>query len=102
MNAYLAMVQMLKQLLQEMDTVMPMGSGYYTCVPFARRFNKMLGQAKNLIGEENPVIQTFDILDESDPKDPSAKSKRLLEVRVEVGQLIALLNSMAEEQKASS
>ena len=88
-----SLIIMLHQLLKEMDYVQSQGAGYYTCSPFARRFNKLASGAATLLGPENPLMQTFETIDEADPKDPADKSKRLLGIRIEIGQLIALLES---------
>lgn len=90
------MEHMLRQLLKEMDYVQSQGAGYYTCSPFARRFNKLLEQARRLFGSD-PLIETFDQLDEVDPKDPGDKSKRLLEIRIQITQLIAFLEAISED-----
>tara|TARA_R110001592_G_scaffold49313_1_gene153958 strand:+ start:612 stop:917 length:306 start_codon:yes stop_codon:yes gene_type:complete len=92
-----SLIKMLHQLLSELDYVQSQGAGYYTCTPFAQRFNKLVVQAANYLGEDNSLVQSFDALDETDPKDPADKSKRLLGVRIEIGQLIALLESSAPE-----
>lgn len=88
-----ALLHMLRQLLKEMEIVSSQGSGYYTCVPFARRFNKLLALAAGLDGLSGTLLGTFDPLEESDPKDPADKSKALLGIRVEISQLIALLET---------
>jgi len=88
-----SLISMLHQLLKEMDYVQSQGAGYYTCTPFARRFNKLVAQASRLLGEDNLLMESFEVLDEGDPKDPADKSKRLLGIRIEIGQLIALLES---------
>jgi hypothetical protein len=89
---------MLKTLLKEMDIVQPQGAGYYTCSPFSRRFNRLLALTKAEY-PHSTVLGTFDPLDETDPKDPADKSKRLLEIRIEITQLIGLLESMADDVK---
>ncbi|MBI1319850.1 MAG: hypothetical protein GC168_13045 [Candidatus Hydrogenedens sp.] len=94
------MEHMLRKLLSEMDYVQSQGAGYYTCAPFARRFNKLLEQAMQLIGAANPLIATFDALDETDPKDPGDKSKRLLQIRIEITQLISFLETVDEGETA--
>ena len=94
------MENMLRKLLSEMDYVQSQGAGYYTCSPFARRFNKLLGQARELFGESNPLMNTFEDLDEADPKDPGDKSKRLLHIRIEITQLISFLETLQEESAA--
>ena len=85
-----------------MDVVQSQGAGYYTCSPFAQRFNKLVIQAKRLPEGQSGLIETFEHLDEKDPKDPGDKSKVLLAIRIEIGQLIALLESTQPEQKEES
>ncbi len=91
------LVQMLRQLLKEMEIVTSQGSGYYTCTPFAQRFNKLMRQAKIMFPDVGGIIETFETFEESDPKDPADKSKVLLGVRVEIAQLITLLEATAED-----
>jgi len=94
------MEHMLRKLLSEMDYVQSQGAGYYTCSPFARRFNKLLDQAITLIGAANPIIGTFDHIEEADPKDPGEKSKRLVQIRIEITQLISFFETIQEEPVA--
>ncbi len=91
MDARETLVQMLRQLLKEMEIVSSQGSGYYTCVPFARRYNKLLEQARRLHDKGAGLLDTFDEIEPGDPKDPSDKSKALLGIRVEISQLITFL-----------
>lgn len=91
------LVNMLKQLLKELELVTSQGAGYYTCAPFARRYNKLLGQARTLFHAEDDIVNTFDDMPESDPKDPGEKGKFLQEIRVEATQLISLLESTRTE-----
>ena len=100
MNANTSMIRMLGQLLKEMDVVQSQVAGYYTCAPFAKRFNRLLGQARAVAGDADGLMSTFEPLAESDPKDPGEKIKALLEIRIEVGQLIALLDSIHEENNS--
>lgn len=91
------LIQMLRQLLKEMEIVTSQGAGYYTCVPFARRFNKLLGESRKLFADQEGIIATFETMDEMDPKDPGEKSKVLLGIRVETSQLITLLETTFED-----
>lgn len=91
------MEHMLRDLLKEMDYVQSQGAGYFTCAPFAKRFNKLLSQGKTLLENGNLLIATFDPIEESDPKDPSDKSKKLLEIRIEITQLISFLATIKED-----
>ncbi len=94
------LVNMLRQLLKEMEIVSSQGAGYYTCVPFAQRYNKLMMHAKELYPSAQRIMSTFDTIVETDPKDPSDKSKVLLGIRVEISQLITLLESIREEGAA--
>ncbi|HEX73123.1 MAG TPA: hypothetical protein ENN65_07390 [Candidatus Hydrogenedentes bacterium] len=97
MDTRKTMVHMLRQLLKEMEIVSSQGAGYYTCVPFAHRFNRLLEQSRRLFPETSGFLETFDPIEATDPKDPADKSKALLGIRIEVSQLIALLESTGEE-----
>ena len=94
-----SLLNMLRGLLKEMDYVQSQGAGYYSCSPFAKRFNKLAKQAARCLGEDNTLIQSFDPLEETDPKDTAEKSKRLLGIRIEIGQLIALLESTRPQNR---
>lgn len=87
------LIRMLKQLLEEMMVLHQQGAGYYSCVPIIRRYNKLLGQARRLFTDDPGIIGTFDDIEERDPKDPADKMIVIQGVRVEVGQLISLLES---------
>ena len=97
MDARDAMMAMLHELLKEMDTVQSQGAGYYSCKPFARRFNRLLSQAPEILGEQNHLLGTFEPLEEVDPNDPADKGNLLLEIRIEVGQLITLLKNSKQD-----
>lgn len=99
MNQHKPLVQMLRQLLKEMEIVTSQGAGYYTCAPFATRFNKLLGEARKLFPGNSGIIATFEPMGETDPKDPSEKSKALLGIRIEITQLITLLETSFEDNK---
>lgn len=98
-DTFQALLHMLRQLLKEMEIVSSQGSGYYTCVPFASRFNKLLTLARTLPGLDAALLGTFSPLEECDPKDPADKSRVLLGIRVEISQLISLLESCGGGRK---
>jgi hypothetical protein len=91
---------MLQQLLEDMQVIQQQGAGYYSCIPLIRRYNKLLGQARTLVSNDNQLIDTFDALVEEDPKDPADKIKIVQAIRIEIGQLMALLKA-AEEGETS-
>lgn len=92
-----SLVRMISQMLQDMEVIQHQGSGYYTCTPFARRYNKLLDQAHRLYPTANALLDTFEVIPDADPKDPSDKMKVLQSIRIECGQLIAFLESATEE-----
>jgi len=94
------LVRMLNQLVEDMQAIHQQGAGYYSCVPFARRYNKLLGQAVLLFPDgAGGLIGTFEEWPEKDAKDPGEKYATVQGIRLEVGQLIALLKSVKEEDK---
>lgn len=97
MDVRQSLVRMIRQLLKDMQTTQHEGTGYYTCTPFVRRYNKLLGQARALLSDDT-LIATFDDIPESDPKDPSDKMKVLQGIHIESGQLITLLESEVEDE----
>lgn len=98
MDSHAILLHMLQQLIKEMEIVSSQGAGYYTCVPFAQRYNKLLEQSRKIHDESNSLMSTFQEIEASDPKDPSDKSKMLLGIRVEISQLIAYLECLGDSK----
>ena len=98
MDSHAILLHMLQQLIKEMEIVSSQGAGYYTCVPFAQRYNKLLEQARKIHDESNSLMSTFQEIEASDPKDPSDKSKVLLGIRIEISQLIAYLECLGDSK----
>jgi hypothetical protein len=88
------LIKMLKQLLEETHALQQTGAGYYSCKPVAARYNKLLGQAQSDFPNPDGVINTFESIEAEDPKDPSEKMKVVQWIRIEIGQLISLLESI--------
>lgn len=101
MNELGSLLHMLQRLLEDMLAIQQTGAGYYSCVPLIRRYNKLLAHAKAQLAQSNSLIDTFDDLAEGDPKDPAEKMKLIQGIRVEAGQLIALLEAVQKESKPS-
>lgn len=93
MDVMNALARMLHQLLEDMQVVQQQGAGYYSCASVARRYNKLLSQAKPLFADDSLLVSTFDDMPETDPKDPGDKMKVMQEMRIEINQLISLLES---------
>ena len=96
MDVRTSLIRMLQQLLNDMLVIQQQGAGYYSCIPLARRYNKLLGQAKSLFTAGDGLIGTFENVEEIDPKDPADKMKAVQAIRVEIGQLLVLLESTGE------
>lgn len=90
--------RMLRQLLEDMAVVQQQGAGYYSCASVARRYNKLLRQSRALAPAANSILSTFDEMAETDPKDPGDKMKVMQEMRIEINQLISLLDSHIESK----
>ncbi|MBN2307444.1 MAG: hypothetical protein JXR94_00645 [Candidatus Hydrogenedentes bacterium] len=97
MNARELLVRMLQQLLQDTQVLHQQGAGYFSCIPIARRYNKLLGQARELSAGTSGLLGTFEDAPEADPKDPAEKMKVVQGIRIEINQLISLLEALAEE-----
>ncbi len=96
MNMRDLLVRMIAQLLKDMQTIQHQGAGYYTCTPFATRYNKLLAQAKSLLPQMNGLLDTFQDIPEADPKDPADKMKLLQAIQIECGQLTTVLQATEE------
>lgn len=93
MNIRSSLITMLKQLRDDMLVIQQQGAGYYSCTPFAKRYNKLLAQGRKLFECNDGLIGTFENVEEADPKDPADKMKVVQQIRVEISQLLALLES---------
>lgn len=94
MNTCVALITMLQQLLEDTQVLHQQGAGYYSCTPIIHRYNKLLNQARGLFEERNGLIGTFEEQQEEDPNDPADKMKVMQGIRLEVGQLVSLLQSL--------
>lgn len=98
MDTRASLITMLIHLLEDSTTLHQQGAGYYSCAPIIQRYNKLLGVARTLFPEGNGIIASFDDLEVKDPKDPADKMIVIQGIRVEAGQLIALLQSTGGEE----
>jgi hypothetical protein len=102
MNIRMSLIRMLKQLTEDTLMMQSAGAGYYTCIPLASRYNKLLGQTVTLFPSYQGLLSTFEKIAESDPKDPSDKMKVVQGIRIEISQLVALLESMSDDDAAAN
>lgn len=94
------LLRMIAQLQQDIQINQHQGSGYYSCAPLARRYNKLLGQARSLFPAGHSLIETFENIPESEPKDPSDKMKVLQSIQIESGQLSVLLQTSGQPEES--
>jgi hypothetical protein len=88
-----SLMKMLARLLEDMSVMQQHGTGYYSVAALANRYNKLLAEARSIVGLSNGLMKTFENLPEIDPKDPGEKTKVVISIRIEIGQLLALLES---------
>ncbi len=96
MDELQALERMLKQLLEDMQVIQQQGAGYYSCASVARHYNKLLKQARRFFDSDDGLISMFEEIPETDPKDPGDKWKVLQAIRIDINQLITLLESKKE------
>ena len=99
MNTRVVLIQMLNQLLQDMMVLHQQGAGYYSCSPIIHRYNKLLDQAAKLAPKADGLFATFEPLKDEDPKDPADKMIVIQGIRVEIGQLVTLLDALDEDSE---
>jgi len=93
-----ALIKMLRMLLDDTVSLYQQGAGYYSCIPIIHRYNKLLAQARRHFPDPEGLIDTFEDQSEKDPSDPADKMTVMQGIRVEVGQLITLLEELGEQK----
>jgi len=93
MNQRKTLIHMLLQLREDMLAIQQTGAGYYSCIPIVKRYNKLLAHAKSIVTAENGLLASFDAIEEDDPLDPGDKMKVVQSIRIEIGQLLSLIES---------
>ena len=76
------------------------GAGYYSCDPFVSRYNKLLAKAHDLFDESrSALLGSFDEVESTPSVDPSDKMKVTQRVLIELGQLIAFMESVIAQEE---
>jgi hypothetical protein len=91
--------KMLKMLLRDLRDLEHRGAGYFSAVPYAERYNKLLGQVRSIYPEQAGLLGTFEEMKPSSSSDPADKAKAVEKLIVEIGQLIAFIEASFEEQQ---
>jgi hypothetical protein len=90
---------MLKMLLGDLRDLEHRGAGYYSVVPYADRYNKLLGQVRATYPQDTQLLSTFEEMAPPSSSDPAAKVKAVEQLIVEIGQLIAFIEASFEEEE---
>ena len=91
--------KMLKMLLRDLRDLEHRGAGYFSAVPYAERYNKLLGLIRSIYPEDLGLLGTFDEMKPTSSTDPADKAKAIEQLIVEIGQLIAFIEASFEEQQ---
>jgi len=91
--------KMLKMLLRDLRDLEHRGAGYFSAVPYADRYNKLLGLIRSIYPEDLGLLGTFDEMKPTSSTDPADKAKAIEKLIVETGQLIAFIEASFEEQQ---
>jgi hypothetical protein len=95
------LLSMARVLRNDIQDIQQKGAGYYSCGPFVSRFNKLLSKAKELsAGEQTVLLDSFEEIEDTKSVDPADKMKVTQRVVIELGQLIAFMEStIAQEEE---
>jgi hypothetical protein len=84
----------------DIQDIQQKGAGYYSCDPFVRRYNKLLAKARELFGEAQTVLlDSFEEVEDTTSVDPGDKMKVTQRVLIELGQLIAFMESIIKQEE---
>ncbi len=90
--------KMLKMLLRDLRDLEHRGAGYYSAVPYAERYNKLLGQIRASYPDDAELLGTFEDMVPESSTDSAAKAKAVERLIVEIGQLMAFIEASFEEE----
>jgi hypothetical protein len=94
------LLSMARTLKNDTQDIQQRGAGYYSCGPFVTRFNKLLAQARQLFSENQTVLlDSFEELEDTKSVDPADKMKVAQRVLIELGQLIAFMESVIVQEE---
>ena len=84
----------------DIQDIQQKGAGYYSCGPFVNRYNRLLAKAHELFGKAQTVLlDSFEEVEETISVDPSDKMKVTQRVIIELGQLIAFMESIIKQEE---
>ena len=95
------LVEMTKTLLRDIQEIQQRGAGYYTTAPFVDRYNALAAKTRAIFADTNSqMLETFTPVEDTTSVDPMDKMKITQRVIVELGQLVAFMESVFRETAA--
>lgn len=95
------LLSMARTLRTDIQDIQQKGAGYYSCGPFVNRYNKLLAKACELFSEsQSAILESFDEVEDTASVDPADKMKVTQRVIIELGQLIAFMESVIRQHEA--
>lgn len=84
----------------DIQDIQQRGAGYYSCTPFVTRYNKLLSKARELfVNDQTVLLDSFDEVEDTKSVDPADKMKVTQRVLIELGQLIAFMESIISQEE---
>lgn len=97
------LVEMSKTLLRDIQEIQQRGAGYYSTAPFVDRYNALAAKAQAIFADtDSRLLDTFQPVADNPSKDPMDKMKTTQRVIVELGQLLAFMESVLRETRAAA
>jgi hypothetical protein len=91
---------MARALHNDIQDIQQRGAGYYSCSPFVSRYNKLLSKARELFADDQTVLlDSFEEVDDTKSVDPADKMKVTQHVLIELGQIIAFMESVISQEE---
>ena len=85
----------------DIQDIQQKGAGYYSCEPFVNRYNKLLSKARELFDQTHgAILESFEEVKDTSSVDPGDKMKVTQRILIELGQLIAFMESIIGQEEA--
>ena len=96
------LLSMARTFRTDIQDIQQKGAGYYSCGPFVNRYNKLLSKARELFaGSQSVILDSFEEVEDTASVDPADKMKVTQRVIIELGQLIAFMESVIGQQETT-
>jgi hypothetical protein len=100
LNEKRTLLSMARAFRTDIQDIQQKGAGYYSCDPFVRRYNHLLLKTRHLYSDTGTVLlDSFEEIDGTGSVDPADKMKVTQRVIIELGQLIAFMESVIKQEE---